>query len=38
MKRALYLALFLAVVAGLAGGMLSLVNDLTKDKIAEAAL
>lgn len=38
MKRALYLALFLAITAGLAGGMLSFVNDLTKDKIAAAAL
>lgn len=38
MKRALYLALFLAITAGLAGGLLSVVNDLTYDKIAEAAL
>lgn len=38
MKRALYLALFLALTAGLAGGMLSFVNDLTKDTIEAAAL
>ncbi len=38
MKRALYLALFLAITAGLAGGMLSVVDNLTKDKIAEASL
>lgn len=38
MKRALYLALFLAVTAGLAGGVLSVVNDLTIDTIKEAAL
>ena len=38
MKRALYLALFLALTAALAGGVLSLVNDVTKDTIAEARL
>lgn len=38
MKRALYLALFLALTAGLAGGVLSLVNDVTKDTIAEAQI
>lgn len=38
MKRALYLALFLALTAGLAGGMLSFVDNMTKDKIAAAAI
>lgn len=38
MKRALYLALFLAITAGLAGGMLSFVNQVTEVKIADAAL
>lgn len=38
MKRALYLALFLALTAALAGGILSLVNDVTKDKIAAAQI
>ena len=38
MKRALYLAFFLAVVAGLAGGMLSVVDGMTRDTIAAAAL
>lgn len=38
MKRALYLALFLALTAALAGGVLSLVNDLTEDTIAAAQL
>ncbi|NLC54665.1 MAG: FMN-binding protein [Erysipelothrix sp.] len=38
MKRALYLALFLALTAGLAGGILSLVNDLTKETIATAQI
>ena len=38
MKRALYLALFLALTAALAGGILSLVNDLTKDQIAAAQI
>lgn len=38
MKRALYLAMFLAITAALAGGVLSLVNDVTKDTIAEAQI
>ena len=38
MKRALYLALFLALTAALAGGILSFVNDLTKDTIAAAQI
>ncbi len=38
MKRALYLALFLALTAALAGGVLSLVNDVTKDTIAAAQI
>ena len=33
MKRALYLAFFLAVVSALAGGALALTNELTFDKI-----
>lgn len=38
MKRTLYLALFLAVVAGLAGGLLTLVDSVTRDKITEAEI
>ena len=34
MKRALYLAFFLAVVSALAGGALALTNELTYDKIS----
>ena len=33
MKRALYLAFFLAIVSALAGGALTLANDLTIDRI-----
>ncbi|MCF0112071.1 MAG: FMN-binding protein [Erysipelotrichaceae bacterium] len=34
MKRAFYLAFFLAVVAAIAGGALTFANDMTKDQIA----
>ena len=35
MKRAIYLACFLAIVSALAGGVLALANSLTIDKINE---